>query len=418
MIDTLRLGIARARSAARPDPLQLGVLEGTLTNLAAAVTAPFVLPYAVATGASDWQVGLLSALPLLALNASQVPGARWGTRSADPRMYLLLAGGLGRLAWLAVALLVLAGRADFTSLTVLVVAASVSTGLLTPLWTSYLGELVPEERRGRYFGSRNLMSGAGAMAGAALAASFVANLGYVPGSAHALVLATGVAAAALIVMAAAFSRVAPGHRSSGPGQGAGQGREWRTPAVRNYILFGALLILGAGMATPFYSVYFINRLGGSPETATTAIAVASGMAMLAQGLWGRVVDSHGVRVVGLASLGVIVSVPALWLVASSPALGVFVWILNGVAWSAAGLAIFSLMLAISNDANRASVVAWVNALQSPVNFGAPLVGGLLAEKVGLPVLFAAASGVLAASWVCFAYGLRAASGGAARRSAG
>lgn len=387
--------------AVAPGPLGFGKLEAVFDNLAGSVTMPFVVPYAVSLGANGWQVGLLTASTLLASSVSQIPAARWGPRFGRPRAYLWLAGGSGSLAWLSLALLLLSGQADPLRLFLLANAASISLGLVTPMWTSFLGEQVPEERRGSYFGNRSSLGGVAALGGAFSAASLGSIMGFGPGNGVALMVGAlasfgGVGAMAMAFTVAAAPRFPARQSPTEGGSGA-----WRTPIVRDFVIYGALLILGAGMATPFYSVRFINELQGAPQMATTAIATANALVMLGQGLFGRVIDHFGFRLLGGTSLAGVALVPLLWLAATEPPQGVSIWLLNGLMWSACGLATFTLMLAVSNNANRAMVVAWVNSLQAPVNFGAPLIGGLLAERAGLVVLFPIASAVLATSLVYF-----------------
>jgi predicted MFS family arabinose efflux permease len=248
---------------------------------------------------------------------------------------------------------------------------------------------------------RNLLAGAASLAGAFGAAYLVSLTGFERGNSVALLVAVVAGSGALICQAVAVARppvTTQGERKEKPRRDPG---EWRTRQVRDYVLYGALLILGAGMATPFYSVRFINDLGGSPQTAATAMAVASALVTLGQGLWGRVIDSLGLRLVGAVGLAGIALVPLMWLAAASPATGVAIWLFNGFMWAGCGLATFNLMLEVSDDANRASVVAWVNTLQSPVNFAAPLAGGMLANAAGTPALFALSSLALVASWVYF-----------------
>ena len=383
------------------DPLALGKLEAVLNQAATSITAPFIVPYAVSLGASGWEVGLISALPLMALNLSQFPGARWGARSRRPRAYLVAAGGLGRAAWLALALLLLSGRSNLPALFAVATCAAVSSGLLTPAWTAFLGRHVPHDRRGSYFGTRNLLAGVAGLGGAFIAAVLVSRAGFAPGNGLALTVAALAASGALAAQVLAVG-VRP---SLGPVAIAAPAeddfRAWRLANVRRYVVYAGLMVLGAGMAEPFFSVHFINGLHGSPQTATTAIAVAGATVMLAQGLWGRVIDRHGLRVVGGATLGVIALLPLLWLGLTEPLAALPLWLLGGLMWAGCGLATFSLMLAISNDANRASVVAWVSTLQAPVEFAAPLAGGLLAERFGIPTLFAVSSGVLALCWLYF-----------------
>jgi MFS family permease len=383
------------------EPLKLGYIEAALNNFELAITLPLVLPYAVSLGANGWQIGMITALPLLGMNLSQVPATRFGARFKNQAGYVLLAGGLGLAAWLALAVLLLAGHVSFVTLLAAATIASISSGMLMPMWTAFLGERVAEERRGSYFGTRNLLAGATALCGALAAASLGSSLGFGRGSGVALLMAVLAACGALAAQAVAVGRSPRRRFEAGSRTGALDPWEWRSPAVRGYVIYGALLILGAGMATPFYSMQFISGLGGAPQAATTAVAVANALVMLGQGLWGRVIDRYSLRLVGAASLAGIIVVPLLWLAARDPAHGVAIWVFNGSMWAACGLATFNLMLAVSNDHNRASVVAWVNTLQSPINFAAPLVGGFIAERAGLSILFAVASATLGVSWLCF-----------------
>ncbi len=385
----------------RSTPLLLGNLEAALNSLAAAITVPFVVPYAVTLGASPTEAGLIIALPLLAVNLSQIPAARWGAHSSHPRRFFLLSGGLARLAWPLLALLMLAGQATIPALLLVATAASVSSGLLLPVWTAFLAAQVPAEGRGRYFGTRNLLGGLATLVGTALAAYLVSLSGFTHGYGLALLLGTaallgGLAAQILAVGVSGSWRshalTSASHRDPS---------SWQIPAVRRYVAYGSLLILGAGMSTPFYSVFFLQRLHGSPEMATTMIAVANAVAMLAQGLFGRILDRRGLAPVANGSLAIITVLPLLWLVAANPYQAVPIWLLNGLAWAAASMANLSLVLAISNERNRASVVAWLAVFQAPADFTAPLIGGILADRVDLPAVFLISSLVRLAAWRVF-----------------
>ncbi|HEX2987011.1 MAG TPA: hypothetical protein VHS06_02445 [Chloroflexota bacterium] len=73
----------------------------------------------------------------------------------------------------------------------------------------------------------------------------------------------------------------------------------------------------------------------------------------------------------------------------------------GIAWAAANLANFNLVLGISNEQNRAAVVAWVSVYQAPADFAAPLIGGFLADRIDLPALFIISVLIRLAAWGSF-----------------
>ena len=146
--------------------LKLSIWDGIFANLYANLTGGvFLVGYALALKASEVQIGLLAAFPLLA-NIIQ-PFSTYLIELTGRRRPLALVGGaFARLIWLVLigASLYLASRKRLLYLSLWIIALSqVGTAVNNLAWISWMADLVREEVRGRYFGPRNAALGVAAL---------------------------------------------------------------------------------------------------------------------------------------------------------------------------------------------------------------------------------------------------------------
>ena len=154
--------------------LWLSIWDGIFANLYANLTGGvFLVGYALALKASEVQIGLLAAFPLLA-NIVQPVSTYVIERVGRRRSLALLGGTFARLLWLVVIAgsLYLASRKTLLYLSLWIIALSqAGTAVNNLAWISWMADLVGEEIRGRYFGLRNAALGAAALL-ASLAGGF------------------------------------------------------------------------------------------------------------------------------------------------------------------------------------------------------------------------------------------------------
>ena len=160
--------LARARS--------LSIVEGAFARVFMACTTGTVLTgFALWLGASPFDIGLLTALPAFA-GLAQLLAPYFTERSGQRKPLIMSTVSGQRLLWLPVALLPFlalppAGR---VALLLLLVTVSAMLGALGGVpWLSWMGDLVPKDMRGRYFGARNLVLGAVALVMAPLLGVFL-----------------------------------------------------------------------------------------------------------------------------------------------------------------------------------------------------------------------------------------------------
>ena len=382
--------VASAFPAGEPGRSQrISIVEGSFASVHIAVSlSSLVTAYALMLGANDFHLGLLSAV-----GAAGSLGALAGAWAAG------LAGGRRRMVVLAA----VAGRGLWAVLCVLPflpvlpgwrLPAFFSVILLSNLlvnaanngWLSWMTDLVPLEQRGRYFGRRNTVLGAVSMAvsfasGKAFdwfkAAGF-AEQGFalIFGLAVACALVSGIILARQWEPPAALEKPAPVHRLFGSA--------FRDSGFRPLLWFFILWSLATAVAGPFFGAHMIKNLGMPLGVIAVYSIIAGTVNLLAQPLWGRVIDRLGNKPVLVFNMLGIFFLPLFWLFAG-PDFYLPIWIdafLTGIFWPGFGLATFNLLLLSAPEQERQSYLAVQNICTGLSVFLASLAGGALANWLG------------------------------------
>ncbi len=133
--------------------------DGLVSNISESFVASYVNPFAMALGATNTQVGILSSLTNLGAALALLPGARLDERLRSRKLLVVLTGGGGaRLLLIAIALLPLLfppPAAVYAFIALIALRAFIGQ-LGYPAWSALVADLVPTSIRGRYFSSRNI----------------------------------------------------------------------------------------------------------------------------------------------------------------------------------------------------------------------------------------------------------------------
>lgn len=361
--------------------------EGAVAELFGACAGGAVLTgWALYLGATPFVIGLLGALPLAA-QVLQLPSA-WLTQAFGPKGVAIAAIGASRLVWLPMVTLPFVPLPADTALHlfVAVVAAAAIFGVIgNNAWTAWMGELVPDAIRGRFFSRRTVyvtVAGTVASLGVALVLDGLSQRGW-KGPTLGALAAIGCIAGVLSVYL--LRRQHEPDRAPGP-----ERPDWRVliavvrasqsrPFLRYLFGWNAAVALSAS----FFSFHMLSNLRtGFAIAALHGLGVAV-VRIVSAPLWGRAVDRFGARpVLILCSFG-IAAVPAIWLF-PTPA---FLWplaleaVLSGSLWGGHGIAAMDLTVQLSPRAERPFYVA-VFAAAGGVGFAlASTLAGLLASRL-------------------------------------
>ena len=137
--------------------MRLSILEGSLSQTFLLWTTGSVLiGYMLHYQASPSQIALVSSIPLLSQLLSPL-AAWWASRLEHRRFVCCVLVLVGRVLWLLAAVAPNLGVPSSYMPMFLVVLTGLSSffqAAVGTIWTAWMGDTLPEENRGRYFGRR------------------------------------------------------------------------------------------------------------------------------------------------------------------------------------------------------------------------------------------------------------------------
>src|SRR6266849_5886295 len=349
--------------------LRISTAEGLVAELVGAcASGGAITGWALYLGLTPVLVGVLGALPFAA-QVVQVPSA-WLTRVHGSRRTALWTIGVARQLPLVLVILPWLPVPETSQRTILLAVAAASSLLAVAgnnAWTSWMGELVPDRVRGRYFGRRTAFCALGSTLGALGAGLALDHAG--PGAG---------AGALLPRQHEPRAHLVPPEPTL-----ADALRPWTEQAARSALTFHIAWAAACGLAAAFYPIHMIANLRmGFARMALYNGAIAA-VRMLTAPLWGRALDRVGARPVLVACcFGLSVS-PVIWLFPREDLL----WplavdaVLCGVLLAGQGLASFSLPLNVSSRGTRPFHLAAFAAAAGIATGLASALGGALAQAL-------------------------------------
>ncbi|MEW6270783.1 MAG: MFS transporter [Thermodesulfobacteriota bacterium] len=368
--------VARSLHAAHREAIYSALMTG--------LTDPFMIPYALALGASSLQAGLLSSARNLLLAAVQLLSSEAVSFFGSRKRLVLVTASLQALLWLPIALLGLLPR-DWAvaGLIVLYTVGTASAALGGPAWGSLMAEYLAADERGKYFGHRARASGFWTTVASAIAGGV---LQFAP---------SRVAGFAVLTLGAAASRLASYRWLSQfhetPWHEAPHLRFTFWAFIRqlrrsNFARFSVSLgayNLATHLASPYFAVYMLEELHFSYASYTAVILAGSVTGFMTSRWWGAVGDEYGNRaVLRWTVIGASV-LPVLWLVADHPLWFVLLNVTGAFLWSGLALSSVNFLYDACSPPKRHTCLAYFNVVNGVgISLGAFL-GGVIATWVPL-----------------------------------
>jgi MFS family permease len=342
----------------------------------------YLQAFAVFLKASTAQITLLTALPSLFGSAAQLASA-WAAGYAVRRKALIAAGVLLQsAAWLPIIALAFVPAESSVALLIAAVALYYIGGqFAAPPWSSLISDLVPERRRGRFFGRRSQLMSImtfASLAGAGIALEFFAQRE---------LARWGFAAVFTLALAArlfSFTQLMRMHEPPArlapftlPPLG-GLLRRMRGSDFMRFALFVGFMNFAVAIASPFFTLYMLRDLHFSYVQFTAATAFSVLMQFASLNMWGRFSDVFGnLRVVQVTCI-VFPALPVLWVLFPNFWAILAIQLLGGITWAGFGLAAGNFLYDIVPPERRAAYSAVHQTLSNTAVFAGALTGGLLA----------------------------------------
>jgi MFS family permease len=366
--------------------LKISISEGSASSISTSIGDNFITPFALALRGSALHVGILSALSGLVAPVAQFFGST--LMEHHPRKKIVLRFVLLQaLTWLPVALiafLYFSGSLESSAIYLLILfyaILSIFGGLAHPAWFSWMGDLVPEKERGKYFGKRNTINGSIGLV-VSLIGAFL--LDYFKAAGIVLV------GLGLFFIISSISRLISYHlfhRQFVPQFKLKKGYYFSLwDFVKRYDNFGKFSVYQAAfnfaimVASPFFAVYMLEDLQFSYITFTIVSLSSSLFILLFTPLVGKFSDKYGNKKLLLISSLLFSLNPALWMIIKTPLLLILIpSLLVGLANAAMAIATTNFTYDSVSQQKRGICVAYMNILAGLGVFVGSLLGGFLVK---------------------------------------
>jgi MFS family permease len=366
--------------------------DGLFSSGSDNIVVTYLVLYILALGATSTQVGLMSSFSSLSAALLLLPGALMVERLGHRKeITILFAGGVARLALLLLAFLPLfvGGQALVWVAIALSVVRDSFASLAFPAWMSVIGDIVPMEGRGRYFGSRNFIMGIAGILMILLIGELITRtakpLGYQ--------VALGLAFALGMVSTFSFGHL----RVSKSAQPIPAGAVFSIRAIfqdmQHHPVFIALCLVmtlwnfSLNIAGPFFNVYMVQNLKFTASMVGIASIVSTIASLLIQRWVGRISDRWGPRNLQLVSMVLIPILPLAWIFITKLWHVVLLNTFGGVMWGAFSLVSFNFLLSLTPDAQRARYSAIYQVLITLSLAGGAALGAWVVTVWGYKTVF-------------------------------
>ncbi|MBK7894240.1 MAG: MFS transporter [Candidatus Promineifilaceae bacterium] len=371
-------------------------LDGLFAAISENFYLGFMTLFALAYGASNGQVGTMTAVANLLGALALFPGARLVERVGRRKPVVVWSGGgVARIMLLLLAMLPFLIMQPSLAILLIIVLNGVRAfmaNLANPGWTALVADLVPDSIRGRYFGSRNTAMGVAALLVAPLAGRliFLGNgWGDLPYFGYQIIFFL----AFLFGMVSTFSFQRIEEPPATAEQRAVHHRGDLRRAIRQSPGFVGLVVsafvwnMALQVAAPFFNVYLVNAFQSTATTIGLLASVSSLTALLGQRVFGRLLDVRGAFWVQIVTGFLIPGLPLAWVFITADWQVGLINTFGGFLWAGYNLANFNLLLTLTPDEQRPRAVAlYQTAVFTSAVIG-PLLGGFLADTVSYQLIF-------------------------------
>ncbi|MDH5524641.1 MAG: MFS transporter [Desulfobulbaceae bacterium] len=367
--------------------LKASIYDGISHSVMLGAGETYLGAFGIFLRATTLQIGLLATLPLLFEAIAQWISALTLDRIRSRRTVIFCWALFQGILWLPVALLPFffgPGSVATISLICLTTLNHIASGFIHPVWSSLMGDLVPIDIRGRFFGNRNRFTGMSSFVSLLLAGSVLHFFK------SAELAAFGFLAVFIIAMLARFCSAAWVRRYDDPPyhvQPEDVFSFWqflrRAPKSNfaKYTFFFAFTNFSVSFSSPYFALYMLRDLQFSYLEFTAISGMATMFQFLTFRYWGGISDRFGnKKILTLCSWGIGI-VPLFWLFSQNLFYICAIQIYAGLVWAGFSLAAANFIYDACSPPKRARCVAYRSLINSVFVLAGSMAGGLVARQL-------------------------------------
>lgn len=362
----------------RKKSLVYSKVNGAFDSIMSGFGENYIAPFAIFLKATAPQVALLTSVANLTSSISQFFSVRLHRFLDSRKRIVLYSVFFHSIMWLIILAASYITRSPLVLLFLYGLYFFIGS-LPAPSWTSWMGDLVPKEERGKYFGSRNKITGFFGFISvlfAGLILSRISNINTFLGFAVLFVIAFLARFISLLFLRKQYD---PPHTIKTE-ESIGFKNFFKDLKKSNFGLFSSyisILHLTTNIAGPFFAVFMLRDLQITYSQYAIITGAATISTFLTMSYWGRVSDAFGNKKI-LEVTGFLVAViPLLWLVNNNFFYLVTINLFAGFAWAGFNLSSSNFIFDSTNPKTRAESVSYFNLFRGLAVVIGASIGSLL-----------------------------------------
>lgn len=385
MKDSVDDPIKNEETKAKERTMNISIKEGSFAGISLTFGDNYIIPFALALQASSAQVGVLSSLVGIVSPTAQILGSRMMEKYSR-RQILTKWVFLQALMWLSFLFLgilfvsnvfisspwgkIFVNNELISFLPILLIIFYMTYltfgNIAGPVWFCLMGDIVPEDHRGRYFAKRNLITTAIALTATILVSlvlDYYKALGNVLIGFY-LIFITGLICRSVSAKFFTIHYYPPFNLEKSYYVSLWKFiKEIPKENFGRFTLYVTLINFGQMIAGPFFSVYMLQDLGFDYATYIIINLSATFMGLLFFPLLGKFSDKYGnIQMLRISSI-MLPIIPLLWILLNTPIqLILGPQIISGIGWTAFNLAASNFIYDSVPSQKRGLYVAYYNFL--------------------------------------------------------
>ncbi|MFW9971556.1 MAG: MFS transporter [Candidatus Odinarchaeota archaeon] len=375
--------------------MKISIAEGSFGVFSSVLADNYIVPFSLSLHSSLFQVGLISSLGNIVSPIGQMIGSHQIENKS--RKYIILSGILGQASvwplFIIIALLFQFNAFQFYLPWILIIIFLIYmlfAGIMTPPWFSLMGDIVPENNRGRYFAKRNLITQSIGIIGIILLSFLLDWFKFQDLVYYGFILIFVFGFITRLVSAFLYTKhyYPPFFFETIDHVKTSQFiKEIPKSNFGRFTLFVSLLTFGQWIAKPFFSVYMLTYLNFEYSLFMTINLSSTLIGLIFFPLLGRFSDRFGnVKLLRIGAI-IIPILPFFWIIYVNPLqilLGI--QILSGIAWTAFNLAASNFIYDNIQSKSRGKYIAIYNTLIGLAVIGGGLLGSTLISFIEINLM--------------------------------
>ena len=363
--------------------LRASVRDGMCTSVMTGVGETYLGTFAIFLQGSPLQVGALATLPPFFGSLCQALGV-WLLEHFRKRRILIVGSAIAQaLIWLPIALIpYIWGSGEF-AVSILIVLTLLYWGAISissPIWNSLIGDLVPAESRGAFFGIRNQWISVVTIVALILAGTTL----QITKSNNATLLGFTILFATAGIARLLSAYFLSKHEDKAYHSAATDYfnfaqfiRRTRHSNYVKFVFFFSFMNFSISIIGPYFAVYMLRDLHFSYLQFTIITATAIFAQLLTMQGWGKLADQVGSKkILTVCAIGT-TTLPFLWLVSANFFYILVIQTLAGFLWAGYNLSASNFLFDAVSPPKRARCFAYQSIISSFFAFSGSLLGGYL-----------------------------------------